>query len=593
MPREEKQNMLPKEIVIDSETTGKNPHKAEPLGVALYIDNIASYKTGKPELLLSNAYIIGHNAKYDAVVLRRAGYPPFRIDFDTIIAHYILHIDEPRKLETLAKKVLKWDKKTLLDIFNDYNTERFNKELGKKFATRKNLPDPKKNQGNWYEDYIDEKGKLRHFGVPNDVIAEYAKEDVKATAMLKPIYQAELEKRPELLKWFNEVEMPYVNILIESELMGVAVDVAEARQLKKNLEEESEKLKVILHRLCGRPDANFNSPPQLQDILFNFFKLKPVSKTKTGWSTDADALEELAEKHVFPKLLLEYRGIEKLLGTYVEPILEQGTTGDCRVHTVFNQTLTRTRRLSSKEPNLQNIPARSKLGKLLRRCFTASPGRKFLDADYSQMEPRLAAHFSGDEALIQIYKNNEDLYLRSVDIMKEKSGKEIDRAMAKQLWLSVLYQKTAYGLSQDWACSETEAAEIMLGLMIGFPLLNEYIQEQKFQAHKTNGWCKTLAGLPVYVGNINSSNKWEVAKCERRAVNYRIQGSSQDVIKKAEVDIREQTGNIAVLRVHDQLLFDTATPEEDSKIIIPIMENAWKLKVPLKVEFKITERWEK
>jgi DNA polymerase I-like protein with 3'-5' exonuclease and polymerase domains len=230
------------ELVIDTETTNKNPHKAEPLGIASYINNIATYRTGQPDLDLHGAYIITHNGKYDAVVLRKAGCPSFKIDFDTIVAHYILHIDEPRKLETLAKKHLKWNKKTLLDIFNDHNTEQFELHFKKKFATRKNLPDPTKNQGNWYEDFYDAKGKLRHFGVPMETVAEYAKEDVKATAMLKPIFAAELEKRPELKKWFEETEMPYVNILTESELKGVAVDVVEAERLKKMLEEDRDKL---------------------------------------------------------------------------------------------------------------------------------------------------------------------------------------------------------------------------------------------------------------------------------------------------------------------------------------------------------------
>lgn len=587
-----------RELVVDTETTNKNPHKAEPLGIASYLDNLASYRTGRPDLDLKDAYVICHNGKYDAVVMRRAGYPAFRIDFDTIVAHYILHIDEPRKLETLAKKYLKWDKKTLLDIFNDYNTEKFELVFQKKFARRAGLPDPEANQGHWYEDHYDAKGNIRHFGVPSEVIAEYAKEDVKATAMLKPLFQAELEKRPELKKWFEEVEMPYVNILTESELKGVAVDVVEATRLKLALELDRNKLELILKKLCGREDVNFNSPKQLQELLFGFFKLKPIEKTDTGWSTDGDTLEELAEEHVFPKLLLEYRGIQKLLGTYVEPILEQGSTGDKRVHTVFNQTLTRTRRLSSKEPNLQNIPQRSSLGRLVRRCFVATPGRKFLDADYSQMEPRIAAHFSDEPELIQIYRNGEDLYKKTVEIVGRRgthldNDPKVARDMAKILWLSILYQKSAYGLSNDWGCSEREAQDIMDSLMSGMKRLAEYIEYQKMQAIKYSGWLKTLAGLPVYVGNVNTSNKWDLAKCLRRAVNYPIQGSSQDIIKRAEVEVRKQTGAVAVLRVHDQLLFDTETPEEDAKIIIPIMENAWQLKVPLKVEYKITERWEK
>jgi DNA polymerase I len=581
------------EMVVDCETTNKNPHRADLLGVAAYINGQPSYRRGKPDLDLENKYIITHNGKYDAVVLRRAGYPKFEINFDTIVAHYLLDISSPRKLETLAKEHLKWEKVDLMDLFNRFNPKK-NGEPG----DRTNLPE------RWWEDAYNDKGKLAHHGIPFEVLARYAEEDAKATYLLYEIFKEQLKKYPEIEKWFYEVEMQVLNVLIETELKGVAADLNEAVALQAEFEKKKQEALDMLYFLAGEPGMNFNSPKQLQEVLFKKLRLKPLYRTKAGWSTDADTLEELAENgSAFCQKLLEYRSYEKLLGTYIEPIVEQvSKTG--RVHTVFNQTLTRTRRFSSKEPNLQNIPTRSDLGKLVRKCFKASDGYMLLDIDYSQIEPRLLAHFSDEPVLINAYRNKEDIYLRAVEIVKQR-GYELSRDRAKILVLSLIYGKTPWGLAQDWGCSEDEAQEIIDALMGGMPYVKQYIESQQDEAMRNNGWLKTLAGLPVYVGDVHSNSEKIRAKCLRRAVNYPIQGSSQDILKKAMVDVYQKYDLFPVLMVHDELIYElheSLIGEKQkmggvspcySKLIVKQMESAWKLKVPLVVEAKISERWEK
>ncbi len=571
-------------LVIDTETTNKNPHKADLLGVASYINNSSSYRRGKPDLELNNKFVITHNGKYDAVVLRRSGYPRFVINFDTIVAHYLLDITSPRKLETLAKQHLNWDKVDLMDLFN-----RFNPKKNGNPGDRTNLPE------HWWEDKYTEKGTLSHHGIPYEVLAKYAEEDVKATYLLYEIFSKQLKKYPEIEKWFYEVEMPVLNILIETELKGIAADAQEAIALRDSLEAKKKEALDMLYFLADDPSMNFNSPKQLQELLFKKLKLKPLYRTKSGWSTDGDTLEELAETgSAFCSKLLEYREIEKLLGTYIDPIIEQvKATG--RVHTVFNQTLTRTRRFSSKEPNLQNIPTRSDLGKLVRRCFKASEGHVLLDIDYSQVEPRLLAHFSDEPVLITAYKNKEDIYLRAIEIVKQR-GYELSRDRAKILVLSLIYGKTPWGLAQDWGISEQEAIAIINALMSGMPYVKQYIENQQDEAMRNNGWLKTLAGLPVYVGDVHSNSEKTRAKCLRRAVNYPIQGSSQDILKQAMVNVHKQFGIVPVLMVHDELIYemDLSNPSNTMHFdIVKEMENAWKLKVPLVVEYKISERWEK
>lgn len=556
-----------KPIIIDCETTSANPHEAKLLGVSMSQDLHTEWQDKATGFTfyhnLKAGNLIGQNIKYDMVVLKRHGFKIPKAYFDTQVAYYLLFIDHSRKLENMVKHVFGHSKDDLLTVYNKSTGE-----------DRKHLPE------DWYTK------------VNNNYLTTYAQEDAYWTERLYHCLSDTLSADVVLEYWFYTVEMPIVNILTEMELKGVKINRLKLEQLRDESRIKAKELEKKLRWLAGNVNLNLNSPLQLRELLYKQYRLPKLDKTETGEpSTDKATLKRLAAYHAFPKLLLEYREIEKVLSTYTDNILDRLDSNN-RLHTIFNQTLTNTRRFSSDSPNLQNIPTRSAIGKQVKECFVPEAGCTFLIADYSQLEPRILAHLSNDKTLVDVYKNNEDIYLRAVEICKQK-GKLITRDQAKILMLSLMYGKTPYGLAKDFNCTQEEAKEIIDAVLHALKGVDEYIQWCAEEVIKTKGWMKTIAGLPLFVGNPFTSNKAEYYQVLRCAVNYPIQGSSQDILKTSMVRIYNEFKHCPVLTVHDELVYELETSACNPEGVVHLMETAWNLKVPLKVEWKMSDKWEK
>jgi len=570
-----KQKQVP--LVIDTETSGLNPHTAKLLGISIYRAGISAYSP-KPSAFSTDGteFFIAHNGKYDAIVIRNNLGTKITIDWDTMIAEYLLNINERKKLEIVYERYTGNKKKDLMDLFLEANPQ---------LKGRKKLPD------GWWEDtyrVTPKTGKkvLRHYGIKEEVLAEYAQADAKATYDLYTFQKKRFEKEPELYNWFKTVEIPMLNILVQAELQGVRIDIEYLKTLKEKFEKEKLEVEADLSQLVGREGVNFNSPQQLREILFKDFKLKTTKKTKTGFSTDKQVLTKLAESHAFPKLLLQMRDLAKNLNTFIDPLIEKADKSS-RIHPTYNQALTDTRRFSCANPNLQQIPIRSELGKLIRNAFIPADGHKFLIADYSQIELRLFAHFTKDPYLLNAFNNDDaDIHQQTANLLK------ITRDKAKIFNFSLIYGKTAWGLAHDFNCSTQEAQSMIDKFFSKLTIAKDWMDEQEVQILRNHGWTKNLAGLPLYVEGWDSPDEWERAHAMRCAVNYPIQSSSQDILKKAIVAIHNRSKEVPVLMVHDELVYEIAG-NSNWKNHVTLMENAWKLVVPIKVDWKIADRWTK
>lgn len=569
----QKMTIKNKYLVIDTETTGTNPHLCRLLGIAINDGGSISYGTVLPDS--KNKIIIGQNYKYDHIVLINAGYTPPRLSFDTMIAHYLLYINKSHKLENIVEHLFGIHKKDLVEVYNLSTGEE-----------RVNLPE------DWYNK------------IDKQLLIKYAMEDVEYTYKIYEQLYKELNENPTLSSWFYSVEMPLSYIITEMELKGVKLDRQGLTNIKEELQTKIPVLENKLKHIAGDKELNLNSSKQLRKILYSDLKLPVLAKTDKGEpSTDKATLTQLASKcqHAFPILLSQYRDYNKILTTYTDSLLDKLDEDD-RLHTTYNQALTNTRRFSSDNPNLQNIPTRSEYGKRIKACFIPEKGYKFLVADYSQLEPRILAHLSNDKWLIDRFKNGDDIYEYTKEIVLSSGFSGFNRDRSKILFLALMYGKSSYGLAQDWHCTEEEADKIIQAVYKQLSGVQEYIREVQERAFKTGGWLESLAGLPLYVGNPQSNNKWECSAVDRCAVNYPIQASSQDILKKAIVNIYSKYSYIPVLMIHDELVYEIHESETKEykpyinsiqKDIINEMENAWKLKVPLKVEYKITDKWEK
>jgi len=551
------------ELVVDLETTGLNAFKDKVHGLGVCASDLkplyhlvnedAPIDTGN----WNENFIIAQNGKFDAKFFKTNFNIDLKIDFDTKIGYQIFHIDRSSHLETIVKDIFDVDKKGLIDVYNEATGE-----------TRKNLPD------DFYKK------------IPKGMWAKYGKEDVYWEMKLYKYLVDKFKENPRLKKWFEEVEMPLVNILTQSELKGVKIDTTYLRYIMSKFGYTKHELEQKLKWLSDNIDINLNSSKQLQEILYKKFKLPKLKKTATGISTDHKTLEKLAVQHLFPKLLLKLREVTKLLNTFVEPLLERADKDD-RIHATYNQCGTKTRRMSCSEPNLQQIPVKTDNGKLIRYVFIPGKGYKFLIADWDQQELRLLAHFSQDPVMLDIYNRQDgDIHAETM----KRLG--LERTAAKIFNFSLVYGKTPYGLAQDFNCPVNEAEELINKWFSQFKKVKDYILSEQHKVFINKGWTESLAGLPLYCGDPNTNDKREFAHVMRNAVNYPIQASSQDILKKAMVKI----GIPFALTVHDELVYEL---EDDndlnfySKDIVKIMEQAWKLSVPLKVSWKIADRWEK
>ncbi len=415
--------------------------------------------------------------------------------------------------------------------------------------------------------------------------------------------------RKELKKKINEasikelyenVELPVLKVLGEMEITGIKVDLEMLKEVEKELKQELKEVEKNVFTAAGEK-FNINSPAQLSRILFHKLQLDTVRKTKTGYSTADDVLEELKDKHPLPAEIQKYRQIQKLLSTYIQPLPEAVDKETGRIHTNFNITGTSTGRLSSTEPNLQNIPVRTKKGTRVRESFIAGEGCIFLSADYSQIDLRVLAHISGDEKLIESFNEEEDIHSRTAALVFEVSGEKVTAEMrnrAKAINFGIVYGMSAWGLEKRVeGMNKGESEEFIKKYFLKYPAIEKYMKDTIDQARETK-YVSTIMNRRRYLPEISSSSYIRRKSSERMAINTPIQGSSADIIKKAMIDLdREFRFNHnpvkLLLQIHDELLFEIPSGEEKKAqtIIKEKMENAVKLKVPLRVDFKKGKSW--
>nr|MBU9888908.1 DNA polymerase I [Candidatus Omnitrophota bacterium] len=574
---------------FDTETTSSDPLVAELVGMSFSWEPLKAYyvpvssakaqegslpvKEAVRELktVLENAKVqkYGQNIKYDQIVMARAGVRLAGVAFDTMIASYL--IDPVKRNHNLD------------DIALEY--------LNVKRITTESLIGKGAKQISMAE-------------VPLDVITEYACEDADCVFRLVPVLERKL-KEAGLEDLFQKVEMPLAEVLGKMEMNGVTLDLPLLGKLSKKAGEEIAALKKEIHREVGA-EFNLDSPKQLAEILFSKLKLPVQKKTKTGYSTDASVLEKLALSYELPRKILDYRERTKLKSTYLDALPEMVNTRTHCVHTSYNQTTTDTGRLSSSEPNLQNIPVRTEAGHMIRKAFVprARPhGRgKILSADYSQIELRILAHFSGDPHLIRAFEEDRDIHAFTATLLYGVKEPDVTREMrnaAKTINFSIVYGKTGYGLSRDLNISIPEAERFIKDYFDRYPKVKEFLETQKERAKK-EGFLTTLLGRRAYFPNIHASNMQLRQYAERAAINAPLQGSAADLIKIAMVTIQaslDQTRSesLMIMQVHDELVFDVPETEVGSltALVKREMENAVTLKVPLKVGISVGETWYK
>ncbi|WP_413379152.1 DNA polymerase I [Alkalihalobacillus sp. 1P02AB] len=431
------------------------------------------------------------------------------------------------------------------------------------------------------------------------VLAVHLVRKAQATYDLKEPLEKEL-KENEQFELFYDLEMPLSLILGKMELTGVKVDKEQLIQMGGDLEERLSKLEQDIHELAGQ-SFNINSPKQLGEILFEKLELPPIKKTKTGYSTSADVLEKLSGKHEIIDHILHYRQLGKLNSTYIEGLLKVIKEDSSKIHTRFNQALTQTGRLSSTDPNLQNIPIRLEEGRKIRKAFIASEkGWKIIAADYSQIELRVLAHISGDEKLKEAFQKDMDVHTKTaMDVfhVKEDEVTSLMRRSAKAVNFGIVYGISDYGLSQSLNITRKEAAEFIERYFQSYPKVKQYMDEIVEEARES-GYVATLLHRRRYLPELTSRNFNLRSFAERTAMNTPIQGTAADIIKKAMVDmgneLEEKTWKARLLlQVHDELIFEV--PEEEVndflKVITDVMENAVELDVPLKVDAEIGGSW--
>lgn len=504
--------------------------------------------------------IIGQNFKYDYKVLRRWGIRPARVGFDTMIAAWLLDSSAMSlNMDSLARKYL------------DYETITFSEVVPK---------------GSLFPD------------IPLDDASKYAAEDADVTFRLYTCF-APLLRQQGLEKVFQEVEMPLVRILAEMELQGMALKVDELVAYGDELRQRIGEIERTIFEVCGR-EFNIGSTKQLQEILFQVRGLKPVKKTKTGYSTDTSVLEELASQDIVPSLILQHRSLEKLRNTYVDalPALIDPVTG--KLHTSLVQTGTATGRLSSRNPNLQNIPIKSEDGRRIRSAFVPSPGMKFLSADYAQIELVVLAHFASDQALSEAFRMGRDVHRHTGALIFGVPAEEVtpeQRRIAKTINFGVMYGMSAFRLSRELGIPRSDAERFITSYFTRYAGIQRFISETIRDAEQT-GQVSTLLGHVRKVSGITSRNRTEKAAAERIAVNTPIQGSAADIMKLAMIAVtrridEESLKSRLILQVHDELIFEVV-PEEEQQLRILVqeeMEQAVSLDVPLHVSIETGMSW--
>ena len=506
---------------------------------------------------------VGHNAKYDMMVLARHGVWTEGLRFDTMVAVYLLN---PGRRNLGLK-------------------EQAFEQLGVIMQPISDLIGTGKQQ-------------ITMERVPVRAAADYAGADADMTFRLMQHLEPILRDRG-LEALMRDVEAPLVPVLAQMELAGFRVDAAFLRRMAGDLDEQLKALEQRIYDEVGH-QFNINSTKQLAEVLFDQLKLPRSRKTKTGYSVDAEVLEGLRGTHAVPDLILEYRQLSKLKSTYVDGLLELINPDDHRVHTSFSQTIAATGRLSSSNPNLQNIPVRTEVGRRIRRAFLADEGNVLLTADYSQIELRILAHITREPALVAAIEHDEDIHAATASQLFKVPLGEVtkdQRRLAKTVNFAVLYGQSAFGLAQTTGMSNAEATEFIRNYEATFPRVREYVQSTLVQAN-TLGYVQTLLGRKRYMPDMASLPMVQRQAAQREAINMPIQGTNADMIKIAMVRLQNELtsmklGARMILQVHDELVLETPDPEVDvvSELVRNAMVGAMTLSVPVKVELKTGRNW--
>ena len=567
-------------LSLDTETTSTQPIDAELVGLsfavseheafyvpipanreeALQIVNIFKPLYEDPEILK-----VGQNIKYDLEVLRNYNIHLAGPMWDTMIAHYLIQPELRHNMDFMA------------EVYLNYQTVHIDELIGPRGKSQRSMRDLS----------------------PTDVY-EYACEDADITLQLKNKLEQELKKY-DCEKLFYEIEMPLMPVLAEMEMNGVRLDTESLAQTSKELTERMNDIEHEIYELAGH-SFNISSPRQVGDVLFGELKIveKP-KKTKTGqYVTSEEVLQQLHAKHPIVGKILDFRGLKKLLSTYVDnlPTLINRRTG--HIHTSFNQCITATGRLSSSDPNLQNIPVRGEDGKEIRKAFVPEPGCLFFSADYSQIELRVMAHLSGDEAMIEAFRNGYDVHAATAAKVYKKDIKDVERderTKAKRANFGIIYGITVFGLAERLDISRDEARQLIDGYFETFPRVKDYMEQAKETARR-QGYVTTLLGRRRYLPDIKSANATVRGFAERNAINAPIQGTAADIIKVAMIRIfqrfqQEGIRSKMILQVHDELNF-SVVPEEKEKvehIVLEEMQNAFEMKVPLVADSGFGKNW--
>jgi DNA polymerase-1 len=519
----------------------------------------------KPLLEDGSVRKIGHDLKFDAIVLERHGVTLRGLETDTMLASYLL--DATRSSHPLE-------------------------DLALEHAGYKALRE---------EDVCGRGAKAISFrAIPVEAALDYAGERADLTLQLDPTLRALLEKE-HLWDLYRDLEMPLIPVLVDLELAGIRVDGRALGAQSRHVDQELAARSAQIFEMAGE-EFNINSPQQLSRILFDKLQLPTLKrniKTRTA-STAVEVLEELALAHDMPRLILEWRALQKLKGTYIDALPQLVNPDTGRVHTCFNQAVAATGRLSSSDPNLQNIPIRTELGREIRGAFIAERDHVLISADYSQIELRVLAHLSGDDALIEAFSRGEDIHDRTaLKVFGEASGlgEHELRRRAKIINYALLYGKTAFTLAKDIGVTQQAAQEFINAYFAGFPAVRAFIDDLLATARQT-GVVKTMFGRRRLVPDLTSRNGQIRAGAERYAVNFPIQGSAADILKRAMIDVHAAMkesggGGRMILTVHDELLFEAPRTEADATaaLVKEKMESAVALKVPLTVDVGVGENW--
>lgn len=569
-------------VCFDTETTGLDALHAELVGISFSFEKGKGFYVPFPDnqeeaQKLANVFIpffenetiekIGQNLKYDLKILSNYNITVKGKLFDTMIAHYLINPDMRHNMDILAETYLKYSPQSIETL------------IGKKGKNQKSMRD-----------------------VPLEEVKEYAAEDADVTFQLKELFAVELEKT-QTNKLFEEIEIPLVPVLAAMETEGINLDVPFLKSMSGEMQKEIDTFEQKIYETAG-VQFNLASPKQLGDILFDKLKIGGAKqkKTKTGqYATGEEVLSYLANDNEIVRDILEWRQMVKLQSTYIDALPNQVDLKTGRVHTDYMQTVAATGRLSSNNPNLQNIPVRTERGRLIRKAFVArDENYTLVSADYSQIELRVIAALSGEENMIAAFKNNEDIHKSTAakvfNVALEDVTKE-QRSHAKTVNFGIIYGVSAFGLSNQTNLSRSESADLIEAYYQSYPQLKAYISSQ-VEFARDNGFVQTVLGRRRYLKDINSQNAIVRGGAERNAVNAPIQGSAADIIKIAMINIHnklidENWKSKMLLQVHDELVFDVHNSELEKiqPMIKHEMENAFQLDVPLVVDLGMGKNW--